>query len=210
MHRRLSALVLAAGAALAAPAFAETVTYYLWDPVTRTYVPRTMEATPPAVTYTAPPAAYDPGPRVVYADPPSSRVYAAPDIVVTAPRSYPLRRLSARRLVAPRIALVGDAGHVIHPLAGQGLNLGLQDARALAEVLAQRGALLRDPGDLRLLRRYERSRAEPILAMDTMVDGLYTLFGTHNRLAGRLRNAGLNLTDRIPVLKNLLIRQALH
>jgi ubiquinone biosynthesis UbiH/UbiF/VisC/COQ6 family hydroxylase len=130
--------------------------------------------------------------------------------LVTAPRSYPLRRLSARRLVAPRIALVGDAGHVIHPLAGQGLNLGLQDARALAEVLAQRGALLRDPGDLRLLRRYERSRAEPILAMDTMVDGLYTLFGTHNRLAGRLRNAGLNLTDRIPVLKNLLIRQALH
>ena len=87
MHRRLSALVLAAGAALAAPAFAETVTYFLWDPVTRTYVPRTMETTPPAVTYTAPPAAYDPGPRVVYADPPSSRVYAAPDIVVTAPRS---------------------------------------------------------------------------------------------------------------------------
>jgi ubiquinone biosynthesis UbiH/UbiF/VisC/COQ6 family hydroxylase len=129
--------------------------------------------------------------------------------LATAPRSYPLRRLSARRLVAPRIALVGDAGHVIHPLAGQGLNLGLQDVRALVAVLAQRGAL-RDPGDLRLLRRYERSRAEPILAMDTMVDGLYTLFGTHNRLAGRLRNAGLNLTDRIPVLKNLLIRQALH
>jgi len=129
--------------------------------------------------------------------------------LATAPRSYPLRRLSARRLVAPRVALVGDAGHVIHPLAGQGLNLGLQDARALAGVLAQRGAL-RDPGDPRLLRRYERSRAEPILAMDTMVDGLYSLFGTHNRLAGRLRNAGLNLTDRLPVLKNLLIRQALH
>ncbi|HEX2198662.1 MAG TPA: ubiquinone biosynthesis protein UbiH, partial [Burkholderiales bacterium] len=96
-----------------------------------------------------------------------------------------------------------------HPLAGQGLNLGLQDARSLAAVLTQRGAL-RDPGELRLLRRYERSRAEPILAMDTMVEGLYTLFGTHNRLAGRLRNAGLNLTDRLPVLKNLLIRQALH
>jgi 2-polyprenylphenol 6-hydroxylase len=129
--------------------------------------------------------------------------------LVTAPRSYPLSRLSAQRMVAPRVALAGDAAHVIHPLAGQGLNLGLQDARALARVLAQRGPLL-DPGDLRLLRRYERSRAEPILAMDTMVDGLYTLFGTHNRLAGRLRNAGLNLTDRIPVLKNLLIRQALH
>ena len=129
--------------------------------------------------------------------------------LATAPRSYPLSRLSARRMVAPRVALAGDAAHVIHPLAGQGLNLGLQDARALAGVLAQRGAL-RDPGDMRLLRRYERSRAEPILAMDAMVDGLYKLFGTHNRLAGRLRNAGLNLTDRLPVLKNLLIRQALH
>jgi ubiquinone biosynthesis UbiH/UbiF/VisC/COQ6 family hydroxylase len=129
--------------------------------------------------------------------------------LVTAARSYSLNRLSARRMVAPRVALAGDAAHVIHPLAGQGLNLGLQDARALARVLAQRGRL-RDPGDLRLLRRYERSRAEPILAMDTMVDGLYKLFGTRNRLAGRLRNAGLNLTDRIPVLKNLLIRQALH
>lgn len=129
--------------------------------------------------------------------------------LVTAPRSYELKRGAARRLVAPRIALVGDAAHVIHPLAGQGLNLGLQDARALARVLAERGPL-RDPGELRLLRRYERARAEPILAMDAMVNGLYTLFGAHNRFAGRLRNAGLNLTDRIPVLKNLLIRQAMH
>ena len=129
--------------------------------------------------------------------------------LVTPQRSYPLRRISARRMVAPRIVLAGDAAHVIHPLAGQGLNLGLQDVRGLAEVLAR----LRpgdDPGDLRLLRRYERARAEPILAMDTMVDGLFTLFGTRNRLAGRLRNAGLNLTDRLPVLKNLLIRQAMH
>lgn len=123
-------------------------------------------------------------------------------------RSFPLRRLSARKLVAPRLALVGDAAHVIHPLAGQGLNLGLQDARALAEILAPLGPAA-DPGDWRWLRRYERSRAEPILAMDTMVDGLHTLFGTRNPVAARLRNAGLNLTDRLPVLKNLLIRQAL-
>jgi 2-polyprenylphenol 6-hydroxylase len=119
-----------------------------------------------------------------------------------------LRRLRARNLVAPRIALVGDAGHVIHPLAGQGLNLGLQDAQALAAVLAAREPG-RDPGDLRLLRRYERSRAEPILAMNAVVDGLFRLFGREGANWSRLRNAGLNLTDRIPVLKNLLIRQAM-
>jgi len=124
-------------------------------------------------------------------------------------KSYPLRRLSARRLVAPGIALVGDAGHVIHPLAGQGLNLGLQDVRELAAVLAAREPV-RDPGELRLLRRYERARAEPILAMDAMVDGLFSLFNGTNPLLARARNAGLNLTDRIAVLKNILVRQAMH
>jgi 2-octaprenylphenol hydroxylase len=128
--------------------------------------------------------------------------------LVTPPRSYALRRLAAKRLVAPRVALAGDAGHVIHPLAGQGLNLGLQDARALAAVLGSR-ELFRDPGELRLLRRYERARAEPILAMDTMVDTLFRLFGAESPLAARLRNAGLNLTDRLPVVKNMLMRQAM-
>lgn len=123
------------------------------------------------------------------------------------PRSYALRRLSVQRLIAPRIALAGDAAHVIHPLAGQGLNIGLQDARALAEVLARREPG-RDPGDPALLRRYERRRAEPILAMDFMVDGLYRLFRAPG--AGRLRNAGLNLTGRVPVLKNLLMRHAMR
>jgi len=131
------------------------------------------------------------------------------ELTVTTPqRSFPLRRVSARNLVAPRVALVGDAAHVIHPLAGQGLNLGLQDARALAETITNREPG-RDPGDHRLLRRYERQRAEPILAMDTVVSGLFSLYGARNPLLGRLRNAGLNLTDRLPVLKNLLIRQAM-
>jgi ubiquinone biosynthesis UbiH/UbiF/VisC/COQ6 family hydroxylase len=128
--------------------------------------------------------------------------------LAAAPRSYPLRRLSARQLVAPRIALVGDAAHVIHPLAGQGLNLGLQDVRELAAVLAGMDER-RDPGDLRLLRRYERARAEPILAMNIAVDGLFALFKGESRTLGRLRNAGLNLVDRVPVLKNMLIRQAM-
>ncbi len=124
-------------------------------------------------------------------------------------KTYSLRRLAARSLVAPRLALAGDAAHVIHPLAGQGLNLGLQDARALAATLAGR-APVRDPGDVRLLRRYARDRAEPILAMDSIVDGLHTLFGAGNPLATRLRNAGLNLAERMPVLKNLLMRQAMR
>jgi len=127
----------------------------------------------------------------------------------TPPRQYPLRQLRAQRLVQPRVALVGDAAHVIHPLAGQGLNLGLQDAQALAEVLAAREPG-RDPGELRLLRRYERARAEPILAMNAVVDGLFRLFGSEGEGWSRLRNAGLNLTDRLPVLKNILIRQAMH
>lgn len=124
------------------------------------------------------------------------------------PRTYALRRLSARRMVAPRVVLVGDAAHVIHPLAGQGLNLGLQDARALVATLAAREPV-RDPGDLRLLRRYERARAEPILAMGAMVEGLYRLFGAEGRAVARLRNTGLNLTDRFSVVKNLLMRQAM-
>ena len=128
--------------------------------------------------------------------------------LVTPARSYALRRLSAARLVAPRVALAGDAGHVIHPLAGQGLNLGLQDVRTLAEVINSR-APFRDPGELRLLRRYERSRAEAILAMDTMVDSLFRLFAADSRLAARLREGGLNLTDRLPVLKNMLMRHAM-
>jgi 2-polyprenyl-6-methoxyphenol hydroxylase-like FAD-dependent oxidoreductase len=128
--------------------------------------------------------------------------------LVTAARGFALRRLAAERLVAPRVALAGDAAHVIHPLAGQGANLGLQDARLLAEVLSAR-APGRDPGDLRLLRRYERSRAEAILAMGATVHGLHRLFDSPAPAVARLRNAGLNFADRLPVLKNLLMRHAM-
>ena len=129
--------------------------------------------------------------------------------VVSPPRTYPLRQLRARRLVAPGVALVGDAAHVIHPLAGQGLNLGLQDARCLARLIGE-GESVRGPGDWKLLRRYERERAEPILTMDLAVDGLHRLFGTQASGVGALRNAGLNLADRLPVLKNLLMRHAMR
>jgi len=128
--------------------------------------------------------------------------------LVTPARGFALRRLAAGRLVAPRVALIGDAAHVVHPLAGQGANLGFHDARVLAQVLAAREPV-RDPGDLRLLRRYERARAESIFAMDATVHGLFRLFATEGRAVSLLRNAGLNLTDRIPVLKNILMRQAM-
>jgi ubiquinone biosynthesis UbiH/UbiF/VisC/COQ6 family hydroxylase len=128
--------------------------------------------------------------------------------LITPARTYPLRRLSAQRMIAQRVALLGDAAHVIHPLAGQGLNLGLQDARRLAAlVLKRRGS--GDCGDRALLRSYERSRAEPILAMDFVVDGLFRLFSAPGRPARAARNAGLNLADRMTVLKNMLVRQAM-
>ena len=128
--------------------------------------------------------------------------------LVTPPRGFPLQRLAAERLVAPRVALAGDAAHVVHPLAGQGANLGLQDVQALAAVLGAREPG-RDAGDLPLLRRYERSRAEAILAMRATVHGLHRLFDAPGPVAARLRNMGLQLADRLPVLKNLLMRQAM-
>jgi 2-polyprenylphenol 6-hydroxylase len=106
--------------------------------------------------------------------------------------------------VQPRIALVGDAAHVVHPLAGQGINLGFGDAHSLADVL--HGAA--DPGDWLLLRRYERARAEDILALRWVTDGLFRLFASDAPISGRIRNVGLNLANSNPVIKTLLARRA--
>jgi len=122
--------------------------------------------------------------------------------------TFPLRLVVVDRLIAPRVALVGDAAHVVHPLAGQGLNLGLQDVGALLEVVRGREAF-RDIGDTVLLRRYERSRAEPIAMMRTATDGLARLFSIDDPLARFVRNTGMAAVDRLPSLKSLLIRQAL-
>jgi ubiquinone biosynthesis UbiH/UbiF/VisC/COQ6 family hydroxylase len=126
--------------------------------------------------------------------------------LITAPRAFPLQLLTAESMIARRVALVGDAAHVVHPLAGQGVNLGFGDARVLARVLRDRGPA--DPGDRAVLRRYERARAEAILAMRAVTHGLVGLFGQPGAIPSRIRNLGLNLTDRFPVVKNLLVRHA--
>ncbi len=135
--------------------------------------------------------------------------YALGDLRLLSPVArFPLALMRAERLVAPRIALIGDAGHVVHPLAGQGVNLGFRDARALARELLQREQF-RDPGDIRLLRRYERARAEDIMSLALVTDGLQRLFIASGGAAAKIRNAGLNLTNVLPVVKNLLVRHAL-
>jgi len=122
--------------------------------------------------------------------------------------AFALRRLRATRLIAPRLALLGDAAHNVHPLAGQGLNLGIADVESLASVIGGRG-LESDCGAKALLRRYERSRKEDILAMECVTDGLHRLFGSSLPGLPRLRNAGLNLTDQLRPLKKLLVKRAL-
>lgn len=119
----------------------------------------------------------------------------------------PLSLLKAHRMIASRAALVGDAAHVIHPLAGQGLNLGLGDVETLIDVLADRESF-RDCGDPVLLRRYERARAEPVMAMRHMTDGLSRLFESQLPGLPRMRGLGMRALDRTSGLKRLLMRQA--
>jgi ubiquinone biosynthesis UbiH/UbiF/VisC/COQ6 family hydroxylase len=128
--------------------------------------------------------------------------------MITAPAAFPLRLARVERLVLPRLALVGDAAHNLHPLAGQGVNLGFQDARELAQVLRDRGAC-GDVGELRMLRRYERARREEVLAMTVVTDGLTRLFNNRLPPLAWLRNRGLNLVDRASPLKHLLVQRAL-
>lgn len=126
---------------------------------------------------------------------------------ITPAAAFPLRRQHVQRLVAPRVALVGDAAHVIHPLAGQGVNLGMRDARTLAEVIATRGAQT-DCGDYHLLRRYERARREDIAELEWTTHGLEKLFAQRAVWMAELRNKGLSLVDGLALLKNALVKHA--
>ncbi len=123
--------------------------------------------------------------------------------------AVPLRVEQAKQYVLPRLALIGDAAHAVHPLAGQGVNLGFLDAAALAEALGEARAGARDIGALRVLRRYERARWGDNLAMLAAMDGFKRLFGTTLAPLVWTRNLGLGVTDRLPPLKALFMRQAL-
>ena len=127
---------------------------------------------------------------------------------VTPAQGFPLTLQAVDRLVAPRVALVGDAAHRMHPLAGQGVNLGLRDVAALADVLAQRETF-RDLGDLVLLRRYERGRREDIRRLTIATDGLQRLFSLPGPLARAVRNAGMAFVGAQPFVKRWLVASAL-
>lgn len=122
--------------------------------------------------------------------------------------SWPLTLAQAEAVCGPGWVLVGDAAHRVHPLAGQGLNLGLADVAELARQLAAREPW-RDPGDPRLLQRYARARAWPTQAMGLVTDGLLQLFAHEHPVARELRNRGLTLVNRLAPIKRLLVRQAM-
>jgi 2-polyprenylphenol 6-hydroxylase len=121
---------------------------------------------------------------------------------------FPLRLQYASQYVRPHAALLGDAAHVVHPLAGQGLNLGLLDCAALAEVLGE-AAGTDALGDLRLLRRYERWRKSENMLAATALDGLERLFSSSNAALTHLRRVGLSAVGSLPVLKRDFARRAL-
>ena len=131
------------------------------------------------------------------------------EIAAVGPRRvHPLGLAVARAFIAERIALVGDAAHVIHPIAGQGLNMGLKDVAALAEVIVDAARLGLDPGSLAVLERYQRWRRFDTMAMGVATDGLNRLFSNHSDVLRLARDVGLGLVDRLPTLKHFFIREA--
>lgn len=127
--------------------------------------------------------------------------------IITKPIAFPLRLISLENSIKPSVALIGDAAHVVHPLAGQGVNLGLRDARELAKVIVERNKNM-SPGDFLLLRKYERARKEDWLATKWVTDGLHSLY--RNKALGleRFRNTGLTLVNKMPQLKRKFMQHA--
>jgi 2-octaprenyl-6-methoxyphenol hydroxylase len=131
------------------------------------------------------------------------------EITVVGPRrAFPVRLAIARTFVSERVALVGDAAHVIHPIAGQGLNLGLRDVAALAECIVDAARVGLDPGGADVLARYQRWRRFDTVLMGVTTDGLNRLFSNRSDVLRLARDIGLGLVDRLPGLKDMFIRQA--
>ena len=124
------------------------------------------------------------------------------------PQAWPLELSQATHWVLPGVALAGDAAHAMHPLAGQGLNVGLADAAELARVLQAR-EYWRELGDPKLLRRYERARKADFAAMGGLTDGLFVLFNQGNGVAQTLRNWGMNSVNQLRPVKKWLTRRAM-
>ena len=123
-------------------------------------------------------------------------------------RAFPLGLHTARSFIAERLALVGDAAHIIHPIAGQGLNMGLRDVAALAEAVADAARLGLDIGGADVLERYQRWRRFDTMTMSVATDGLNRLFSNRSDVLRLVRDIGLGLVERAPVLKRLFIREA--
>jgi ubiquinone biosynthesis UbiH/UbiF/VisC/COQ6 family hydroxylase len=121
--------------------------------------------------------------------------------------AFPLRLMRVKDPVARRLALIGDAAHAIHPLSGHGINLGFQDAAALADVLLELPGF-RDCGDLAVLQRYRRARAEEVALLQSVTHGLHELFGTNSAPVAWLRNAGLSITGNLPFVRGVMARYA--
>ena len=131
------------------------------------------------------------------------------DIALLAPRSsFPLGFHHAAQMTANRLALVGDSAHAIHPIAGQGLNLGFRDVAALAEVLTEGARLGLDLGDAQLLDRYQRWRSLDSLSVAFATDSLTRLYGVPGKTASAVRRFGMGLVGRISPLKNRLMSEA--
>ena len=123
-------------------------------------------------------------------------------------KAFPLRLIRPHSMIAARVALVGDAAHVVHPLAGHGMNLGFADVADLIKILKEREAH-RDCGEQRLLERYRRARKEEVLLMQLTTDGLARLFASDLAPLRLARDLGLNLLDKLPVIKGRLIAHAM-
>lgn len=123
-------------------------------------------------------------------------------------KAFPLQLVRPHAMIAQRVALVGDAAHVVHPMAGHGMNLGFADVAALIDTLLKREPQY-DCGDGRVLRRYARARKEEVLLMQLATDGLHRIFSTQAEPVRLARNIGMNLIDKLPVLKRRLIAHAL-